>query len=190
MFAQDKQIIDINDKSSIAENNLSSANAALGNLISERTKNEELWQQVEAADAIELPQLLSNKMIEDLRSKRKDLVVNYQQKLQIFKPSYPVMVQIKSQIDEIDRQLASEVQTIKQSLKAAYESSLAQEEEMKKRIELLKQDVLDLQKRSIQYNTLKREADTNRDLYTSLLQRFKEVERCLRRRRQQRVCRR
>jgi polysaccharide biosynthesis transport protein len=103
-------------------------------------------------------------------------VVDYQQKLQIFKPSYPVMVQIKSQIDEIDRQLTSEVQTIKESLKAAYESSLAQEEEMKKRIELLKQDVLDLQKRSIQYNTLKREADTNRDLYTSLLQRFKEVD--------------
>ena len=30
--------------------------------------------------------------------------------------------------------------------------------------------------RSIEYNNLKREADTNRDLYTSLLQRFKEVD--------------
>ena len=47
------------------------------------------------------------------------------------------MVQIKNQIDEIDRQLAAEIQTIKASLKAAYESSLAQEEEMKKRVETL-----------------------------------------------------
>src|SRR5262249_34880185 len=36
--------------------------------------------------------------------------------------------------------------------------------------------VLDLQKRSIQYNILKREVDTNRELYTSLLQRYKEVD--------------
>ena len=86
------------------------------------------------------------------------------------------MVQIKNQLDEIDRQLASEAQTIKDSLKGAYEASLAQEEAMQKRVETLKQDVLDLQKRSIQYNILKREVDTNRDLYTSLLQRYKEVD--------------
>ena len=36
--------------------------------------------------------------------------------------------------------------------------------------------MLDLQKRSIQYNILKREVDTNRELYTSLLQRYKEVD--------------
>ena len=47
---------------------------------------------------------------------------------------------------------------------------------MKKRIERLKQDVLDLQKRSIQYNILKREVDTNQSLYNGLLQRYKEVD--------------
>ena len=51
-----------------------------------------------------------------------------------------------------------------------------QETEMKKRIEALKQDVLDLQKRSIQYNILKREVDTNQSLYNGLLQRYKEVD--------------
>ena len=89
-----------------------------------------------------------------MRSKRKDLEIEYQQKLEIFKPSYPEMLQIKNQIDEIDRQLANE----------------------QKRVVTLKQEVLDLQKRSIQYNILKREVDTNRELYTSLLQRYKEVD--------------
>ncbi len=36
--------------------------------------------------------------------------------------------------------------------------------------------MLDLQKRSIQYNILKREVDTNRSLYDGLLQRYKEVD--------------
>src|SRR6185312_249128 len=86
------------------------------------------------------------------------------------------MVQIKNQIDEIDRQLTDEAKTLKDSLKGAYEASLAQEKELRGRIETLKADVLDLQKRSIQYNILKREVDTNRELYTSLLQRYKEVD--------------
>ena len=175
-FAQDQQIVDVNDKASIAETNLASANAALGNLIAERTKNEQLWKQTEAGATIDLPQLLNDKSIEGLRAKRKELETEYQQKLQIFKPDYPAMVQIKNQLDEIDRQLADEAKTLKDSLKGAYEASLAQEQEMRKRIETLKADVLDLQKRSIQYNILKREVDTNRELYTSLLQRYKEVD--------------
>ena len=82
----------------------------------------------------------SDSVIEDLRSQRKALVVEYQEKLETFKPSYPVMVQINNKIKEIDQQLAAEVQAIKGSLKAAYEASLAQENDMKARIETLRQE--------------------------------------------------
>ena len=61
-------------------------------------------------------------------------------------------------------------------LKAAFESNLAQEKALTVRVAELKKEVLDLQKRSVQYNILKREVDTNRELYTSLLQRYKEVD--------------
>ena len=104
------------------------------------------------------------------------LVAEYQEKLETFKPGYPAMVQIDNKIKEIDRQLATEVKTIKSALKAAYESSLSQEAEMKKRIEALREEALDLQKRSIEYNSLKRQVDTNRAIYDSLLQRSKEVD--------------
>jgi capsular exopolysaccharide synthesis family protein len=175
-FAQQQQIVDVNDKASIAESSLASANAELGTLVSERTKNEALWRQVEASDAISLPQLLSNSVIDGLRKKRNELELEYKQKVQTFKPNYPGMVQIKNQIAEIDQQLANEVQTIKESLQAAYETSREREQKLIERIVVLKHDVLDLQNRSIQYNILKREVDTNRELYASLLQRFKEVD--------------
>ncbi|MFZ1104575.1 MAG: Wzz/FepE/Etk N-terminal domain-containing protein, partial [Hyphomicrobiaceae bacterium] len=52
-FAQKEQIVVVTEKSSIAESNLAAANAALGTLVSERIKREQLWKQVEAtADAI------------------------------------------------------------------------------------------------------------------------------------------
>lgn len=175
-FSEKEQIIVVTEKASIAENNLASANAALGNLVSERIKAEQLWKQIESATGITLPQLLTNSVIDGLRGKRNALVTEYEEKLETFKPGYPAMVQISNKIAEIDRQLAVEVRTIRESYKASYESSASQEAEMKKRIETLRAEVLDLQRRSIQYNILKREVDTNRSLYESLLQRYKEVD--------------
>ena len=175
-FGEKEQIVAVNEKSSIAEDNLAAANSTLGALASERIKNEALWKQVDSAKGIALQQLLSNSVIDGLRGRRNALETEYQEKLETFKPSYPAMVQISNKIAEIDRELATEVKTIKSSLKGSYETSLQQEEEMKRRIAMLKEDVLDLQKRSIQYNILKREADTNRSLYDGLLQRYKEVD--------------
>ena len=86
------------------------------------------------------------------------------------------MVQLSNQIAEIDRQLAAEVSTLKISYKAAYESVLEPRNGNEEAHRELKQDVLDLQKRSIQYNILKREVDTNQSLYDGLLQRYKEVD--------------
>jgi capsular exopolysaccharide synthesis family protein len=174
-FAEQEKIIEVTDKTSISENNLAAANAALGQLISERIKNEQSWRQMENVTAINLPQILSNQAIEVLRGQRKAFETEYQEKLESFKPSYPIMVQISNKIREIDKQLAAEIKTIRTSLQAAYDSSLAEENEMKERIASLRTEVLELQKKGVQYNMLKREAETNRGLYNSLLQRYKEV---------------
>ncbi len=176
VFAEREKMVEVSEKSSIVENTLAAANVTVGQLISERMKNEQLWRQVEGGTAISLPQILTNHVIDALRAQKNALDTEYQEKLENFKPGYPAMVQISAKMKEIDRQIAAEVETIRKSLKAAYESSLAQENEMKARIETLREAVLDLQKKSIQFNVLKREVETNRGLYNSLLQRFKEVD--------------
>lgn len=175
-FAEQEQIVVLSEKSTTVEANLAAANAAMSQVISERIKNEQLWKQVEASSAIDLPQLLTNGMIDGLRSKRNALVSEYQEKLETFKPSYPDMVQISNKIKEIDRQLASEVKTVKSSYKAAYQSSVQQVTDMTARVASLKSEALDLQNRMIKYDFLKREAETNRSLYNGLLQRFKQVD--------------
>ena len=120
-FGRKEEIVQTNDKTSIAETNLAAANGALSTLIAERMKNEELWKQLDSAKAINVPQLLTNPVIEGLRAKRSALQTEYQQKLETFQPGYPAMVQLSNQIAEIDRQLAAEVNTLKASYKAAYE---------------------------------------------------------------------
>jgi uncharacterized protein involved in exopolysaccharide biosynthesis len=127
---------------------LAAANTALGNIIAERIKNEQLWKQVQSATAINLPQLLTNNVIDGLRARRNLLVTEFEEKSETFQPNYPSQVQITNKIKEVDHQLAAEVKTIQSSMKALYESSLSQEREMSKRIETLRADALDLQRRS------------------------------------------
>lgn len=175
-YAEREKIIEVTERTSVTDNNLQVANSSLGQLVAERIKNEQLWKQVDQATGMNLPQLLSNGVIEGLRVRRNTLVTEYEEKLETFKPSYPSMIQIQNKIREVERQLSVEVQAIKASLRAAYDASLNQEAEMLQRIEILRTEVLELQKKSIQYNILKREVDTNRSLYLSLLQRYKEVD--------------
>ena len=58
---------------------------------------------------------------------------------------------------------------------ADYRAALSAEHALQARVGQLKGAVLNLRGRSIQYNILQREVDTNRSLYDALLQRYKEI---------------
>ena len=142
-FAEKEQIVaNHGEKSSVAESNLAAANVALGALIAERIKNEQLWRQAQNASGINVPQILSNKAIEELRSRRGQLAAEYQEKSETFRADYPAMTQLSNKIKEIDHQIGVEVNNIKSSLKAAYNASLSQENEMKERTEKLRSECL------------------------------------------------
>lgn len=114
-----------------------------------------------------------------LRQSRAALEAEYQDKRTLMKPDHPDMLSLRSRIDELDRQVARETSQASSgrtnSLLAEYRGALAAEGALRSRVAGLKGSVLDLRGRSIQYNILQREVDTNRSLYDALLQRYKEV---------------
>jgi succinoglycan biosynthesis transport protein ExoP len=103
------------------------------------------------------------------------LMADYQQKLSTFKPDYPDMLRLKAQMNQIDQEIKSQADVIKQSLKAHYDSALQQEVLLKDKMEDVKHGVLATRNKEIQYNILKREVDTNRTLYDGLLQQYKDM---------------
>lgn len=176
-FAQKEQIISSGgDTGNLTEQNLGSINAALSKAKEERIRVEARWRQAASASGAHLPaDMLTNSSIRGLQESRSKLQAEYQDKLRLFKPAYPSMLQLKGQIDEVDNQIAAEIANIKASVKAEYDAARGQENMLAAQLGGLKVDVLDLQGRSIQYNIYKREVDTNRQLYDGLLQRYKEI---------------
>ncbi len=175
-FASQQQIISVGeDKPSLAAQNLGDLNGALATAQQERIKAQAEWNQAASGNGLGLQQTLDNPVIQNLRTERAKISGEYQEQLRTYKPGYPDMQRLAGQIAELDRQIAAEIGNVRASVKAKYDAAQQQENLLKSRITGLKGDVLDLQNRSIQYNILKREAETNRELYDGLLQRYKEI---------------
>jgi capsular exopolysaccharide synthesis family protein len=85
------------------------------------------------------------------------------------------MLKLKAQINQIGQEIRSAADVTKQSLKARYDAALQQEVLLKQKMDETKRGVLTTRNKEIQYNILKREADTNRTLYDGLLQQYKDV---------------
>lgn len=174
-YAEKEQILTVKGQPSIADSDLIALQNALQKVRTERINAQELWEQADKSKGLGLPQLLSDKSIQNLRDRRATLMGEYQDKLALFKPDYPDMRKIKAQIDQIDRDIQSTAGTIKDSLKASYESLLRHETLLQQNIEQARSNVLDSRNKNIQFQILQRESDTNRSLYDGLLQQYKDV---------------
>lgn len=181
-YASTQQIINLREGSeaggepqSLAATNLASLNNALAEARSERTAAEEKWRQASGASLLTLPEVLNNPTIQSLTQERATVNAEYQQKLQLFQPGFPEMIQLKARLDELNSQLSTVGNGIRNSLRGEYDVALNRERSLQRQVDGLKGDVLDLRERSIQYNILQRELDTSRTLYDGLLQRYKEV---------------
>lgn len=174
-FAQRERIVQSGDANTLSNQALSELSAALTEAKDQRIRAEARWRQAESATGMGLTAVLESSLIQTLQESRAKLQAEYQDKLRIYKPAFPAMQQLKAQIEELDRQIAAEVANIKASIRAEYQAALAQEQLLAEQLDSAKEEALDLQNRSIQYNILRREVDTNRQQYEALLQRYKEV---------------
>lgn len=174
-YAEQQGIINLDDRKSLAGTDLEAINIKLAEARNARIKLELLWNQAQATAGFGLQQILDSSAIQENRKQRAELEAEYQQKLGLFKPAFPLMVQLRKKIQELDRQALREVQVIKDSIEAQYTAAKNEELAMASLLEKTKAEVVDQRGRSIQYNILQREVDTNRTLYDGLLQRYKEI---------------
>ena len=175
-YAQANSILFVEDRKNLA-------NARLEELQQEYTKAQADRYQAESRNSLvqegtvqDLPGVLSNRLIQDLAVRLADLEREYAQLTAVVKPDYPKAVQVKMQIDSVQTTLERQKRALAQNLVDEYRSALAREKYLAAALDRQKAEVNDIAQKSIQYNILKREVDTNKQLYEGLLQRLKEAQ--------------
>lgn len=178
-YASKEQIINLpagsggDEDRSIVSDNLATLNTALAQAMAKRIEAQSRLR--EAGGRGSSAEALTNNAINNLRQRRAELMGQYEQLMVRFEPSYPQAVALSRQIDEIEKAIAQEETRVAGLFRTEYSQALEQENALRARVNALKNDFLDLRRRSIQYNIYQQEVDTNRALYDGLLQRFKEI---------------
>lgn len=176
VFCEKHGFVFLDDKErNVAFQRLADLNETLAKAESERMEKEALYRQTKKGDFDSIPSVLDNKLIQELKQNYLQLEVQYSKLSETFKPEYPEMIRLRKQMETIQRRLNAEYYKYMNAIKNEYEFNLRKESLVRSAFEQQKGVVTEMQQKSIQYNILKREADTNRDLYKSLLQRMKEA---------------
>lgn len=155
---------------SIVAEDLANTNGELGRAVAERVRAQSRLNNGGAVD-----EALGNSTINSLRQRRAEQAADYAKMMAQFEPGYPPARALRQQMAQLDRSIAQEVGRVQGTLQESFASAERRETQFQERMKTLKSGVLDFRRRSIQYNILQREVDTNRQLYDALLQRYKEI---------------
>jgi exopolysaccharide transport family protein len=174
-FGSKHDIISLEDKENVTLQRLNELNDSLTKAEADRMSKEALYKQTKDRHFDALPSILENKLIMDIKQAYIQLEAQYMKLSETFKPEYPEMVRLKNQMQALQKRMDLEISKIVAGIKNDYELSLRKETLFRHAFEQQKAKVMVMKDQSIQYNILKREADTNRELYKGLLQRMKEA---------------
>jgi len=140
-----------------------------------RYEKESLYRLVQASDYGSLPGIAENRLLQELTVRLAELKREQALLETTFTPDYPKVKQIQSQIQEIDSVLARERGRIAERITNDYLAAQRREALVSQAFEGQQKQANVIAERSVQYNILKREVDTNKQLYEGLLQRLKEA---------------
>jgi capsular exopolysaccharide synthesis family protein len=160
---------------SLTTSSLVQINQALSLAQANRIQAQQRWASAATTPALNLPEVLGNPTVQQLTQRRAELEASYNEERQRRKEDHPSLVQSAAKIAELDRQINSVAGSIKSSIREQYNVAAKQEQGLLGSVGQLKGATLSEQDRSVQYTILKRQADTDRQMYDGLLQRYREL---------------
>jgi polysaccharide biosynthesis transport protein len=165
--------------SAIAVQRLTDLNGALIKARTERINKEALYNQLksmQASGTIEtFPAVLANDYIQGLKTNLAQLQREQAQLGERYLENHPEMTKIKSAVESANAKLTGEIGKVVEGVNSEYRAALAQEQSLQGAMQAQKNEAIGQNKTDIAYAVLKREADSNREVYQSLLQQTKET---------------
>jgi polysaccharide biosynthesis transport protein len=186
-YQKEHQIIGTDEKQNIITSKLDELNRELTQAESDRIAKQATYQLVQSQDQDTATAAVmsaeneasgtqgGSSLFENLRQQEADLKIKVAQLSTQFGPAYPQVAQLNNQLHEVEAQIHRETKKIWGKVRDDYMAALDRENMLRAALEKQKQEANELNQSAIQYSLLKRDVDTNRTLYDSLLEKLKEA---------------
>ena len=173
-YERQNLIVNIGDKQSVVEQRLAALSSDLTNAQSERMQKEALYDLLNSNES-QAALIAENGALQSLEGKYTELREEYVDAVGQYGPNFPKVKRLKDQLDELQSIMERERRRIVVQIRNNYMAALGRERLLSAAVAKEKLEVGKLNQLLIEHNILKREFDTNQQLYDSLLQRLKDA---------------
>jgi len=185
-YQKQHEILGTDEKQNIITAKLDELNRELTAAESDRMQKEAIYRQTQSTDAEAVAAAIvsdstvggsspGSALIDRLREQQASLKIQIADLSTQFGPAYPKVAQLNNQLKEIDRQFQSETRKAVDRLRGQYLAAQQREDMLSSAFDKQKQEANKLNESAIEYSLLKRDVDTNRQLYEGLLEKLKEA---------------
>jgi polysaccharide biosynthesis transport protein len=174
-FRRGKGIISLDDKENIVVDRLADLNRRLTEAEAERIGFEAQARLIKSRQYDSLPAVIGNGLIQSLRGQIVQLEAEHAKLSEQYLPGYPRLAQVKAQLEESRARLGQQIKNVVEGINSAYQAAAGKERELKAQMDNQKSATFALKDAAVEYSILAREANTNKSLYDSVLERFKQI---------------
>ena len=173
-YERQHAIVNISDKEGVVEQRMADLSRDLTNAQSDRLQKQSVYELVRP-DESQVAAVAQNDLLQHLEEKYADLKSQYVDALEQSGPKHPKVQRLQSQVDEIQSLIVRERKRIVERMRDDYMAALGRERLLAAAVAKEKVEVGVLNQLLIEHNLLKRESETNQQLYDNLLQRLKDA---------------
>jgi polysaccharide biosynthesis transport protein len=174
-YERDNQIWTIDEKSDISSQKLGELEKELTEAQADRINKEAVYQLAQSGNYDAIAAVRESVVIQDILKQQTALSAQYTDAVAQYGPKFPKVLRIEAQLKDLDQLITREKLNIGNQVEADYRGSRQRELLLKDALDEQKAAVNQTAEKLVQYNILKREADTNKQLYDGMLQKLKEA---------------
>ncbi len=177
-YQKEHSILGVDEKQNIVTAKLDELNKELTAAQTDRFQKESKYRLAMAGDPDSSAKVSpegTSSLLEKLREKEADLNTQYAQATTQFGPGYPKVTELSNQLKQVRAEIETEKTRMQGRIRDEYLAAVQREDLLTSAFNRQKQEANQLNESAIEYSVLKRDAESNRQLYQDLLQRLKEA---------------
>ena len=172
-YMRDNDLVTVENKLTIYPQKLSDFSSQLSVAESERKELQTLLDKISTAgedlDKLEnIPGFADSQVLKIVREKLYKATQNIKELSKKYGPKHPLMIKAQDELEVLNNEKRFEIKRIIASTQNSHELAASKEKNIRELLDETKNEVLNLNEKSIQYSILKRDVDSNRVLYDAL----------------------
>jgi len=174
-YARTSGLTFTSEKENLAESQLKQIQDELSKAQADRIATQAKFEGAKSKPADSLPEILEDPTMREYRQRLTDLQRQYAELSATLTPEHYKVQRVQAQIDELKFQMLNERRNVLKRIGNEYQAALRREALLSKAHTEQQKVVADQSEKAIHYDTLKRDVDSNRRLYETMLQKVKEA---------------